>query len=371
MKRLLTMLITLLVLVGLATPALAQDSGDAVDRGPLVTLITVVVVVIVLVVVYVVVMRQNLTFRQRRLTELAGRMALILVAVFYAIFPVLFIFSSSVNPSGNVLGQGILPDPSRFYTGHYEDLLCLNTEPRAEDTAQQERIRTERRSRCENSMQFPRWVLNSLYISTTTSILSVLISSLSAYAFSRFRFRGRRNLLLTIFLIQVFPNSLAMVAIFLLLQTIGNIIPALGLNTHGGLILVYLGGALGINTWLMKGFFDTIPRELDESAQIDGATDWQIFWQIIFPLVRPILAVVGILTFIGTYGDFILPLVLIREPSQYTVALGLSIFIGDQFSQNWGIFAAGALLGALPIVAMYIILQDYIVGGLTAGAVKG
>jgi ABC-type maltose transport system permease subunit len=134
---------------------------------------------------------------------------------------------------------------------------------------------------------------------------------------------------------------------------------------------VYLGGAMGINTWLMKGFYDSIPRELDESAMIDGATHWQIFWRILFPLVRPILAVVGILTFVGTYGDYIISLVVLKEPELYTLALGLSLFIGDTFSQNWGVFAAGALIGAIPIIIMYIVLQDFIVGGLTQGAVKG
>jgi len=157
----------------------------------------------------------------------------------------------------------------------------------------------------------------------------------------------------------------------LLLQEIGHYIPSFGLNQHGGLILVYLGGAMGINTWLMKGFFDSIPRELDESAMIDGASHWRTFWKIIVPLVRPILAVVGILTFIGTYGDYLFALLLIKDKDLYTLAVGLSIFIGDQYSQKWGVFAAGALLGAIPIVVMYLLLQDFIVGGLTQGAVKG
>ncbi|NWF69422.1 MAG: sugar ABC transporter permease [Chloroflexi bacterium] len=278
--------------------------------------------------------------------ERALRLLVIAIALIYALFPVAFIISSSFNPSGSILGQGLIPNNPSLV--HYNELLNSALFP------------------------FPLWVWNSVKISTITAFLAVMIGALSAYSFSRFRFSGRRALLLTIFLIQVFPNILAIVAIYLLLQTIGEIIPAFGLRTHAGLITVYLGGALGVNTWLMKGFFDTIPRELDESAMIDGASNWQIFWVIIFPLVRPVLAVVGILSFVGTYGDFILPLVLlIGEPDQYTLALGLSIVLGDQFSQNWGLFAAGALLGAAPIVVMYIAMQDYIVGGLTQGAVKG
>ena len=120
----------------------------------------------------------------------------------------------------------------------------------------------------------------------------------------------------------------------------------------------------------MKGFFDSIPRDLDESARIDGASDWVTFWRIIFPLVRPILAVVGILVFIGTYNDYIIALTLLKETDQQTLAVGLSLFIGDQSTQ-WGLFAAGAMMGAVPIVILYLVMQDYIVGGLTSGAVKG
>jgi ABC-type maltose transport system permease subunit len=128
---------------------------------------------------------------------------------------------------------------------------------------------------------------------------------------------------------------------------------------------------MGLNVWLMKGFFDSIPRELDESAKVDGASDWQIFWRIIFPLVRPILAVIAILTFIGTFGDFLLASVILQRSEQYTFMVGLYRFISGTFNGNWGVFAAGAVIGALPIVAVYIILQDQIVSGLTAGSVKG
>lgn len=196
----------------------------------------------------------------------------------------------------------------------------------------------------------------------------MLFTSLAAYAFSRFR--CRRTMLQSILLIQVFPNLLAIVAIFLLVRQIGDHIPSLGLNTHGGLILVYLGGVLGFNTWLMKGFFDAIPRDLDESAYIDGASPWTSYWYVIFPLVRPILAVVGILTFIGTYGDFIMASVLLRSADIFTLGVGLTLLIGQQHGEKWGEFAAGALIGALPIVIIMLLPQDYIVGGLTRGAVK-
>jgi ABC-type maltose transport system permease subunit len=164
---------------------------------------------------------------------------------------------------------------------------------------------------------------------------------------------------------------LTLVALFLLLRQIGEYYPSMGLNTHGGLILVYLGSQMGINIWLMKGFFDSIPREIDESAAVDGASHWQTFWRLIFPLVRPILAVVGILAFVGTFNEFLLARVLLRSTEQFTLMVGLYLFITQNFAQQWGVFAAGALIGAAPIALLYILLQDQIVGGLTQGAVKG
>jgi ABC-type maltose transport system permease subunit len=174
-----------------------------------------------------------------------------------------------------------------------------------------------------------------------------------------------------ILLIQVFPALLALVATFLMISQIGDIFPFLGLNTHASLILVYLGGAMGVNIWLMKGYMDTVPREIDESAMVEGASDWQIFTQLILPLLRPILTVIAIINYIGTYGEFVLARVLLRSNETYTLMVGLQIFAGAQFSQRWGVFAAGALLGALPIMIIYLVLQDQIVGGLTQGAVKG
>jgi ABC-type maltose transport system permease subunit len=221
--------------------------------------------------------------------------------------------------------------------------------------------------------QFPFWTWfgNSLKIATITSLLSLAITTIAAYAFSRFRFRGRQIMLRAILLIQVFPGLLALVAIFLMFSQVGDIIPSIGLNSHISLILVYLGGAMGINIWLMKGFLDTVPRDIDESAMVEGATDWQIFTRLILPLLRPILIVIAILNYITTYGEFVLARVLLRNAEQYTLMVGLQIFTQAQFQQRWGVFAAGALLGALPIMIIYLALQDQIVGGLTQGAVKG
>jgi ABC-type maltose transport system permease subunit len=221
--------------------------------------------------------------------------------------------------------------------------------------------------------QFPfwSWFLNSLKVAGITAVLSLAITTIASYAFSRFRFRGRQTMLKALLLINAFPTLLALVATFLMVSQAGDVIPALGLDSHTTLILVYLGGAMGVNIWLMKGFLDTIPRDIDESAMVEGATDWQIFTKLILPLLRPILIVIVILNYITTYGEFVLARVLLRSNETYTLMVGLQIFAGAQFSQRWGVFAAGALMGALPIMIIYLALQDQIVGGLTQGAVKG
>ena len=282
--------------------------------------------------------------RRRKITLLL-RLLIAVVTIGYALFPAIWVTSASLNPTGSLASQKLIPENASFV--NFEELLNDPLHP------------------------FLLWLWNSVKISSIVSVLAVFMIALSAYAFSRFRFRLRRGLLLSVFLVQIFPNSLTIVGLFLLLQQIGNYIPSLGLNSHGGLILVYLGWVMGINVWLMKGFFDSIPRDLDESALVDGASHWQAFWYLILPLARPILAVVGILTFIGTFNDFIIARVLLQSTEEFTLMVGLYLFVADQFTQNWGVFAAGALMAGVPIVIIYLLLQDQIVSGLTQGAVKG
>ncbi|MEZ4662391.1 MAG: sugar ABC transporter permease [Caldilineaceae bacterium] len=287
----------------------------------------------------------NLTMTQQRYLSYAIRWLIALVLIVFSIFPVLWILSSSLNPANTLASASLIPQ--NIGLDNYRQLFTTPETP------------------------FLTWVWNSIKISSITTILSVSITTLAAFAFSRFRFTGRVNMLKAILLIQVFPGLLAMIAIFTLMTQFESIVPAIGLDTHAGLILVYLGGAMGVNIWLMKGFFDTIPRAIDESGMVEGATHWQIFTRLLFPLMQPILIVIAILTFIGTYGDFVLARILLKSTDQYPLMVGLFIFTSGQFSQKWGPFAAGALMGALPIMIVYLVLQDYIVGGLTQGAVKG
>ena len=285
------------------------------------------------------------SLKRRNQLKLGAQLVVTVIFVTFALFPIIWIFSASLNPTSSMANQQLIPPNASI--ANYQELLNNPLHP------------------------FFLWMWNSVKVSSITAILSVFVTAFTAYSFSRFRFRGRRSLLLTILLIQIFPNLLTMVALFLFLRQIGEYFPLLGLDSHGGLIMVYLGTQMGINIWLMKGYFDSIPREIDESAAVDGATHWQSFWMLIFPLVRPVLAVVGVLVFVGTFNEFVLASILLRSTEQFTLMVGLYLFVTQNFAQQWGIFAAGAIIGAIPTVVLYLVLQDQIVSGLTSGSVKG
>lgn len=290
----------------------------------------------------------NMRFQKR--FSVAWRLVVAVLLIAFSIFPVLWIVSASFDNTNSLSTQSLIPVQAGVK--NYERLFNLDPDFAFGD------------------IFFWRWVFNSVKVAGITTILSLSITTMAAFAFSRLRFAGRVTMLKGILLIQVFPNLLALVANYVLVFQIGEIVPALGLNTHAGLIMVYLGGSMGINIWLMKGFMDTIPRAIDESGMVDGASQFQIFWTLLLPLLRPILVVIGILAFIGTYGDFILARILLNDVNEYTLMVGLQIFTAGQFDKKWGVFAAGALIGALPIMITYLLLQDQIAGGLTAGAVK-
>ncbi|NLI17957.1 MAG: sugar ABC transporter permease [Actinomycetales bacterium] len=267
---------------------------------------------------------------------------LAVVIIAYAVFPLLYVLSASLSPGGTLTGSATLF--SEVSGANYAELL---------------------------ETRFPTWMKNSLIVSSAAAVGTVVMGAAAAYAFSRFRFTGRRGGLTALLIIQMFPQMLAFVAIFLLLLTLGDVFPMLGIGQHLALIAVYLGGALGSNTFLMYGFFNTIPRELDEAAKIDGATHAQIFWGMVMRLVTPILAVVGLLSFVSTYGEFILARIVLNRPETYTLAVGLYVWASDERNAPWSLFAAGAVIAAIPIIALFMYLQKYIVAGLTAGSVKG
>ena len=265
-----------------------------------------------------------------------------ILMIVYCVFPLLYVLSASLNTNGSITGS--LRLFTSFTTEHYAKLMTTD---------------------------YPKWALHSLYVSGLTAIGTVLMAAAAAYAFSRFRFAGRRGGLTALLIIQMFPQMLAFVAISLLALTLGEIFPGLGIGSNLQLIAIYLGGALGSNTFLMYGFFNTVPADIDEAAKIDGATHAQIFWGIIMRLVTPILAVVGLLSFVASYGEFILARIVLARPDNYTLAVGMYVWGSDERNAPWSLFAAGAVIAAIPIIALFIYLQKYIVAGLTAGSVKG
>lgn len=266
------------------------------------------------------------------------------VMVAFSLLPIVFVFSSSLNPQGTLTGSNAL-----FSKIGIDSYVRILTDPQ---------------------VPFLTWFANTLIIAGITAIATVFLGALAAYAFSRMRFTGRRFGLITIVVVQMFPQLLAVVAIFLLLSTIGDWFPALGLNSRIGLILVYLGGALGVNTYLMYGFFNTVPQSIDEAARIDGAGHARVFFTIILRLVAPILAVVALLSFITTVNEFVVASVVLIDTEQQTLAVGLTKLVSNPRYADWSAFSAGAVMAALPVVALFLFLQKYIVGGLTAGAVK-
>ncbi|MBD3940303.1 sugar ABC transporter permease [Microbacterium sp. NEAU-LLC] len=268
----------------------------------------------------------------------------IVVSVF-AIFPLLYVLSASLNPNGTLIGSNAL-----FSQVGFDAYVRILTDP---------------------SVPYPTWFLNTMIVALVTGFTMVFIGALAAYAFSRMRFTGRRVGLVTIVVVQMFPQLLAVVAIFLMFSAIGDWFPAIGLNTLSGLILIYLGGALGVNTYLMYGFFNTIPKELDEAAKIDGAGHARIFFTIILRLVAPILAVVGLLAFIGIVNEFMIASVMLIDSDKQTLVVGLTKLVSNPRYSDWAAFSAGAVMAAIPVVVLFLFLQKYIVGGLTAGATKG
>jgi len=218
---------------------------------------------------------------------------------------------------------------------------------------------------------FLLWLLNSIIVAGSAAVITVFLSALMAYPFSRLKFPGRKYGLISILLVQMFPTMMAMVALYLLLSYIGHFVPFLGLNSLGGLAFLYIGGGIAFNSWLIKGFFDTIPTELEEAAMVDGATRFQTFWRIVLPLSAPVLAVTTILSFIGNYGDYILASIVMSGINHYTFAVGLQSFSTSQYSANWSLITAAALIGMIPILVLFLSLQRFIVGGLTQGSVKG
>ena len=277
-----------------------------------------------------------------------------IVAVLFALFPIVYILSAAFNSDQSLSASSLVP--RSLTLDNFRELLSGKTESAGGANIE---------------IPYLRWYANTLLVAGSSALLTVMLGALAAYAFSRFRFRGRRLGMMALLLIQMFPPFLAVVAIYLILLNTGEVFSFVGLNTLTGVLLVYLGGAMGVNAWLMKGFFDTIPVELDESARVDGATPAQVFWGVVLPLAAPVLAVVALISFISTINEFLLVGALIQTSDKQTLAVGMRYLVDQKYAEEWGTFAAGVFLAAIPVVALFMFLQRFIVQGLTGGAVKG
>jgi len=277
--------------------------------------------------------------------EVGWRYVVGIAALVFAAFPIVYVISASLNPIGTVASTSIVPQHG-FSLVHYRSLLEGSVGP------------------------FVQWYLNTLLVCTVVAGVSIVSSTLAAYAFSRLRFKGRRASLLTVMLIMMFPNVLAMIAIFTLFSDIGRIIPQIGLSTVLGYCLAMTGGALG-QVWLIKGTMDSIPKSLDEAALIDGAGHFTIFSRILLPILRPIIATTTLLAFVGVVSEFMIGSIFLTDINSRTLAVGLFNLLENDRSANFGLFAAGAVMAMIPVILLFQYLQKFIVGDATSGAVKG
>ena len=253
------------------------------------------------------------------------------------IVPVLWILDTSFSP-GNSLTSSNGFNTGDWTTEHFNNIL--------------------------SSDEFYLWVKNSVIVSIGTTILGLSIAIPAGYGFSRYNFYGKKSIMFSFILVQMFPGVIIIVPYFILMKTLGL------LNTSIGLIFAYSVTALPLCVWMLKGYFDTIPRELEEAARIDGCSQFKVFWKIIIPLSLPAIAVTALFSFLAAWNEFLLALTFNTSNDNYTLPVGLASFISPT-KQLWGDFAALSIIAAIPIVVLFIVFQKYLINGLTAGSVKG
>lgn len=280
--------------------------------------------------------------RPGRLAQILVYVALVVICV-VVLYPVLLVCKKAFEP-GRHFALSPSPIPETLTLSHFSDLF------------------TARGGHGE--LLFLRHTLNSVVVALATTVVGVCISCTAAYALSRFRFPGRQAGLTSFLVVQMFPATLLLLPLYVILDKLGL------LNSLVGLVLVYSTTAIPFCVWTLKGYFDTLPRELEEAARIDGASQWMIFRKIILPLTRPGIAVTALFSFMTAWNEFIMASTFMTDESKYTLPVLIQSSVG-QFSADWGLFAAGAIVTSVPVMVAFYVLQKYLVGGLTAGAVKG
>ncbi|EFM11223.1 binding-protein-dependent transport systems inner membrane component [Paenibacillus curdlanolyticus YK9] len=275
-------------------------------------------------------------YRLRQKLWLAISYILLILIAIVTIYPALWIVFSSFREGSSLFSETLLPQ--KWTLEHYRELFT--------------------------TLSFGTWYINSLKISIITMVLSVIFQLLTGYAFSRFRFKSRKSVMSGLFVIGLFPSFLSLMAVFVILNNMKL------LNTHTALIMVSSAGA-AVGYLLVKGYFDTIPKSLEEAAIIDGASNWGVFFRILLPLSRPLIVYMAVTSFAGTFSEFIFAQTILRTEDKQTLAVGLYNLVNTQTSTQFTVFAAGSVLVSIPVVLLFIFFQRMLVEGLTAGAEKG
>ena len=263
--------------------------------------------------------------------------AVFCVVAFFVVYPLVYVVSGAFSQGNSIASLSIVPFRNGVTMEHSRYLFTQT--------------------------DFGRWFLNTLVIAVATSAATVVIASLAAYVFSRFRFRFKKPFLMSLLVLQIFPSFVGMIAIYVILLRMG------GLDTLWGLVLVYTAGNVPYNTWLVKNYLDTVSVNLDEAARIDGAGHFRTFWQIVMPVARPILTFLAITSFTAPWMDFIFPKMVLRSPEKQTLALGLFGFVSDK-KNEFTVFAAGSLIVAVPFVFFFVMTQRTLVTSFGGAAVK-
>lgn len=269
------------------------------------------------------------------------------------LFPFLVVLSVSLRP-GNFASGSLIP--SEISLEHWRFVLGIPSVGR------------------DGQMVMPDlpvllWLWNSIKVALASATVVLLLSTTASFALARLQFRGRKQMLTGLMLMQMFPAVLALVAIYAIFDRLGAAFPWIGLNTHAALVLAYSGG-IATHVWTLKGYYETLPREIEEAATVDGATPWQAFWKVLLPMAIPILVVVFMLAFIGTLIEYPVASVLLTQQDQLTLAVGANLFVHEH-NFHWGDFAAAAILSGLPITLVFLLAQRWMISGLAAGGVKG
>jgi maltose/maltodextrin transport system permease protein len=279
--------------------------------------------------------------------------AFLIVLCIVVMFPFLVVLSVSFRP-GNFASGSLIPETISFEHWRYAFGLPYQA-------ANGQLV--------EPDLPVLRWLWNSVKVATMSATITLLLSTTGAYALARMKFKGRKHVLTGLMLMQMFPAVLALVAIYAIFDRLGSVFPPLGIDSHWALLLAYSGG-IAMHVWTIKGYYETIPYEVEEAAKVDGASPWQAFRLVLLPMALPILVVVFLLAFIGTVIEYPVASILLTQQENLTLAVGTKLFVAEH-NFKWGDFAATAILSGLPITVVFVLAQKWMIAGLTAGGTKG